>query len=129
VKIQKYIVGVERLGGEQAYMNQTSNGLTSDPAHARHFDIDHEKADILAWMDYERGKIAKWANMDTACIMLYETKITKVLADDVNWRTELQRNGVAKLSRLEIEALGLEKYEIERLAGEMIRIGLNSVSS
>ncbi len=119
---QVYIISVERKDGSTAYLramnsvtrSAANTGLTLDPAQARHFDTDTDKADIIYWMDVERPKITKWANTDTLKIMRYVCTVVPVSADDIEWRTVLQRTAVSKLSNLEIEALGLEKYEIER---------------
>lgn len=119
-----YIIAVDRKDGNIAFLRKMStsstprtmnnNGLVSDPAQALHFDVEVDKETIVNWMDGERSKITKWANTDTIKIMLYECKATTVSADDIEWKTILQRTAVSKLSNLEIEALGLEKYEIER---------------
>jgi hypothetical protein len=123
LKQLSYVVAVDRKDGNTAYLRTMSsassrtasnNGLVSDPAQARQFAVDDPKEDIIYWMDYERPKITKWANVDSLRIMLYECTVTPVSADDIEWRTILQRTAVEKLSNLEIEALGLEKYEIER---------------
>lgn len=118
-----YIIAVDRKDGNVAFLRKMStgsnrtmsnNGLVSDPAQAMHFDFEVDKETIINWMDSERSKISKWANTDSIRIMLYECTATPVSADDFDWRTILQRTAVSKLSNLEIEALGLEKYEIER---------------
>jgi hypothetical protein len=93
----------------------TSNsGLTHDPSMARRFELDIDKAEVLEWIESERGKIARYADPDTMKIMIFEQTLIPVPDNDIEWKTSLQRSGVAKLSKLEIEALGLEKYEIER---------------
>lgn len=118
-----YIIAVDRKDGNVAFLRKMStssnrtmsnNGLVSDPAQAMHFDFDVDKETVIRWMDSERVKIGKWANTDTIRIMMYECTATSISPDDLEWRTFLQRNAVSKLSSLEIEALGLEKYEIER---------------
>jgi hypothetical protein len=76
--------------------------------------MEVDKQEIIQWMDQERMKIAKWANLDSLKIVIYECTIKPIDLDDVDWRTELQRSGVKKLSVLEIEALNLVKYELER---------------
>lgn len=125
---QCYIVGVKNRNGEQVYLSGATTSsysstapsaasrrmLVSDPANARQFEMDYDKSSILKWLDSERVKISKQADLDTLTIMLYETKTTAVPLDDPEWRAEIQRNAVSKLTNLEVEALSLEKYEIER---------------
>lgn len=123
MKTESFVIGVERKDGTQAFLRTVggtatrtagNNGLVEDPANARQFDIDIDKEDVIYWMDQERPKITKWANVDTLKIMVYECNTTEVSADDLEWRTALQRTAMEKLSVLQIEALGLAKYEIER---------------
>ncbi len=117
------MIGVERRDGTQAFLkvmssstvrSSSNNGLVEDPANARQFEIDIDKEDLIIWMDQERPKITKWANVDTLKIMIYECKTTEISSDDIEWKTALQRTAMEKLSVLQIEALGLAKYEIER---------------
>jgi hypothetical protein len=123
VKKECYVIGVERRDGTQAFLkvmssstvrSSSNNGLVEDPANARQFEIDIDKEDLIIWMDQERPKITKWANVDTLKIMIYECKTTEISSDDIEWKTALQRTAMEKLSVLQIEALGLAKYEIER---------------
>ena len=123
VKKECYVISVEKKSGERVYLrvmgststrSASNNGLVDDPAHARQFDVDVDKEDIIYWMDVERPKITKWANVDTMMIELYECTTTPIDAEDLDWKTALQRTAMEKLSVLQIEALGLEKYEIER---------------
>lgn len=123
MKKECYVIGVERRDGTQAFLkvmssstvrSSSNNGLVEDPANARQFEIDIDKEDLIIWMDQERPKITKWANVDTLKIMIYECKTTEISSDDIEWKTALQRTAMEKLSVLQIEALGLAKYEIER---------------
>jgi hypothetical protein len=123
MKMLSYVVSVQKKDGAIVFLRKMANstkrtatntGLTSDPAAARNFDMDVDKAVVLEWMDSERIHVARYADADTMKIMVFERTLSPVADDDIEWRTSLQRSGVNKLSRLEIEALGLEKYEIER---------------
>ena len=59
--------------------------------------------------------MSRYADPGTLRIKAFEMRVVDVdLEHDPSWRTELQRHAVAKLNRMEIEALSLEKYEIER---------------
>lgn len=119
---QKYLISVDKKDGSRVFLRSGTNdakrtvATTADPAMAELFDLDVEKEIVLEMIDRARAAVilAKQLNLSSFRIMIYETSLTEVSADDYEWKLELQRNGVAKLTRLEIEALGLQKFEIER---------------
>ena len=120
---QAYLVSVEKKDGSLVYLRLGTGesngtlGTTTEPAFARQFNLDTPKEEILAWVNriVSNANLSKQANINTLRIMLFETQLTEIsVVDDYDWRQELQRNGVAKLTHMEIEALGLEKFEIER---------------
>jgi hypothetical protein len=122
LKNQVYVVAIEKKDGSLGFfrLNEggrtkaTTVGVTADANMARKFEIDTSKLDIIAWMDRLKSSAAKFGNVDSIRVMVFETTLTKVDLDDIEWKTILQRNAVSKLSKIEIEALGLEKFEIER---------------
>ena len=78
------------------------------------FDGDADKVSVIDWID---KSTATKQNIDKDSIRIHilDIKVTPIdLANDSEWRTALQRHGVYKLSPMEIMALGLTKYELER---------------
>jgi len=123
MKTQSYVVTIQKKDGSTGFLRKmavstkrtlANTGITSDPASARQFELDVDKAVVIEWMDREREHLARFADVDTMKIAVFEWTVLPISEDDIEWRTSLQRSGVNKLSRLEIEALSLEKYEIER---------------
>jgi hypothetical protein len=122
LKKQTYVVSIEKKDGTMAFLRLTGagagssavSGLTSDAGLARQFDIDTPKEEIISWVDKAKSGMSRIAYLDSIRVMVFETNLTEISKDDIEWRTVLQRHAVGKLMRMEIEALGLEKYEIER---------------
>jgi hypothetical protein len=122
LKRQTYVVSVEKKDGTLAFVRKGETdtrvtiALTSDPAFANQFDLDTPKEEILDWIDQITGAsaITRNANPTTLRVMIFETQLFEISEDDYDWKVELQRNGVGKLTRAEVLALGLEKFEIER---------------
>ena len=96
------------LGGEA-----TRPRFLTNPGEAFQFDLDIEKSELVSLLDRYRNILSKY-EADSVAFMIYETSLHEVDITEYDWATALQRNAVKKLSTMEIKALGVEKFEIER---------------
>jgi hypothetical protein len=122
MKKQFYVVAINKKDGSTAFIRsapassstRNTTALTSDASMAHMFPIDYPKEDIIVWVDKATKGISRYADLDSLKIMIFETLLHTVDMEDIEWKTALQRNGVGKLTTLEVRSMGLEKYEIER---------------
>jgi len=96
------------LGGEKSRPR-----MFEHPKDAFHFDFDTDKSELVSFLDRYKSVLSKY-DADTVSFVIYETALYEVDVTDYEWSTALQRNAVKKLSTMEIRALGVEKFEIER---------------
>jgi len=114
-KNQFYMISVRNPKGVLLFLGgeTTRPRMVSNPNEAFHFDIETDKADLVSLLDRYKTILSKYES-DTVAFMIYETALHEVDVTDYEWSTALQRNAVKKLSIMEIKALGVEKFEIER---------------
>jgi hypothetical protein len=116
-----YIIGIEHKDGSQKYLRGQGDGI-DNPGLAKTFAFDAPKSELIDWISKIRigatssqyGNSLANYNLDTIRILVYTVDINPIDSDDIEWKTLLQRSALKKLLKMEIEALGLEKYEIER---------------
>lgn len=114
-KQQFYVISAMNAKGAYVFLGGESSRprMCSNPAEAFLFDIDTDKAILVSFLDRYKTILSKH-DADSISFMVYETGLQEVDVTEYEWATALQRNAVKKLSIMEIKALGVEKYEIER---------------
>lgn len=117
-KNQFYMISVRNSKGVTLFLGgETSRPrMFENPSDAFHFDFDADKSELVSLLDRYKNILSKY-EADTVAFVIYETALYEVDVTEYEWSTALQRNAVKKLSTMEIKALGVEQFEIERRMG------------
>lgn len=113
-----YIVTATKLSGQQVFAklaegSSVSATTTSLPGAARMFEVSKAN-DALVWVEKIRATLSRTCDQNSIRVMIFEQRLRSVSEDDFEFHKALRMNAIAKLTAQEIEALGLEKVEIER---------------
>jgi len=112
-----YVGAVKHKNGNWMFFrgSTASDSLADHPGRAAQFDVHSPKEKILEFLDAQlRRQKPGTVIADSLTLIRYRTSLEAVNVDTHEWRVELQRHGVSKLSPMEIKALRLESVEMER---------------
>lgn len=114
-----YVVAAKTTEGKWVYFRgQTVNdGITDHPTKAAQFPLSHDRTQFLEWIEDQISRVRKMTNsvlMDTVTIVKINLGLEAVDVDNHDWKVELRRRAVSKLTGMEIRALELEGVEMER---------------
>ena len=115
---EHFIVAARKKDGKFVYVAGAGTPkprTTTNPGEADQYGTDVDKSELALIIDkIKRYAICRTVDLDTLCFMHFETKLSPIDITNPDWASALQRNAVKKLNTMEIKALGLEKYEIDR---------------
>jgi hypothetical protein len=114
-----FVVAIKHRDGRWLYFRGSNfgEGTSEQPYSAAQFPLNHSPVDLFTWIDEQIKRLKTSSSpllFDTVTLVRYRSQLEVEDLDTHDWRIQLQRHAVSKLTRMEIEALNLQSVEMER---------------